>query len=198
MRQISGPVAAVVHDFTQDHIGIRIDVDVNNGIDLTIGGIAEFALGAGILPGSILGTIQFRCKALVVMCALNKDFGILHCGHFDLYTAGNMQCPRAFFKDALTGNGLLAIRPFEGDLTGEQQNCDLLALSAEFSDRAGCHAINTDIHQHVTIFVLIGRKDFLTILIKCGISEQFLFYHIELFLFPLYKTGFIENSVIIW
>ena len=98
VRQISGPVAAVVHDFTQDHIGIRIDVDVNNGIDLTIGGIAEFALGAGILPGSILGTIQFRCKALVVMCALNKDFGILHCGHFDLYTAGNMQCPGAFCK----------------------------------------------------------------------------------------------------
>ena len=169
--QIARPVAAVVHDLAQDHVGLGADVMVKDRVDLAVGGVAELALDAGILPGSILGSIQTGGKGLFVLGALDEDLSVLHCSDDSLHAAGNMQGPGAFRKDIFTGNGLLTVRPLEGDFAGEQQDRDLLAFPAELSRRTGSHTIDTDVHQHIAVLVLIGRKNLFTVFIKGGISE---------------------------
>ena len=171
MRQISGPVAAVIHNFAENHVGLRADVVIKDGVDLTVCGVAEFALCAGVCPGSILGSVQTGSEILLVLCALNKDLCILHCCDSDLLAAGDMKCPGAFCEDVFSGDSLLAFRPLKGDLTGKKQDCDFFAFSAELSCAACSHTIETDIHQHVAIFVVISGKNLLAILVECGISE---------------------------
>lgn len=71
--QITGPVAWVVQDFAQYHVGLRGDIVVENSIYPTISHIAEFAL-AGISPGSILGRVKAAGEMPLIFGGLNQNF----------------------------------------------------------------------------------------------------------------------------
>ena len=73
VRQIPGPVPPVIQDFSQNHIGCRLDVVVKDRIDSSLGRVAEKA-DAGIDPGGICRGVEFSGKVTVVVGRLHKDF----------------------------------------------------------------------------------------------------------------------------
>ena len=57
VRKIAGPVAPVIENLAQHHVGGGLNVVVENGIDSSFGDISELA-DTGITPGSVLGDVE--------------------------------------------------------------------------------------------------------------------------------------------
>ncbi len=174
VREIARPVAAVIHDLTEDHIGPGFVFIIEDGIDLAVCGVAEFAFCPGVDPRNVVRHVKLRREGLFIVSALDEHFAVVH-ERFDGdgIPAADMGRIRPFGKDALAGAGDGEISRPEDDLALQQQRRDLLTLAAEGLFVAGFHSVDPDVHQHMAVFIIIGAQGPHTVFIKFRISKSF-------------------------
>ena len=145
---------------------------IKNSIDTAFCHVAEFA-NAGVTPRSVLRSVETAWKLLLILRTLNQDLRICLSSYSNLMSAAYMQSPWSLCKDIFSAClGRITI-PSVYNFTGKQQYCDLLTFSAEGSLLACFHPVNTDVHHHCLIIIIIGCEDHLPIITKFWITKYF-------------------------
>ena len=180
MRGIGGPLAGMVQDLAQDHVGEGGVVQIEKGLDLSLHAAHQFTIGALVFGLHGLGGVHDGLIGLVVQGLLDVQLAVGVGGQGDLGALAGQQAVGLVVEAVgAVSIDLLAI-PLVGDLAREQQDRDLLVGLVEGKDVAVLHQQQAHIHLGAHIVhsgVDIGIVAVLQfgVLIKIGHRKHLLF-----------------------